>query len=298
LKNLYSQQLHNLGGSAMKFGASTFIWVSPFSNQTLELIDKVKDMGFDYLEICIEDPETIEVDAIRNQLNKVGIQVLVCGAFGPNRDISSEDPAIRAEAVEYIKTCIDIATGLGSPLVSGPMYSATGKTRLLSSEEKKQQWDWAAENMKIVADYAADQGIKLAVEPLNRFETDFLNTVQQGLAFFEQVDRENVGFLLDTFHMNLEEKNIPEAIKLAGDKIFNFHSCENDRGTPGTGHIPWNDVFQALKEISYDGPVVIESFTTDIKEIARAVSQWRPLAESQDSLGEEGLKFLKRVTAS
>ncbi|MEH7544477.1 D-tagatose 3-epimerase [Neobacillus bataviensis] len=279
----------------MKFGASTFIWVSPFSNQTLNLIDKVKNIGFDYLEICIEDPETIDVAAIRNHLNKTGVQALVCGAFGPNRDISSEDAAIREQGIEYIKTCIDIAAELGSPLVSGPMYSATGKTRLLTPDEKKQQWNWAAENMKIVADYASEKSIRLAVEILNRFETDFINTVQQGLDFLELVDCDNVGFLLDTFHMNLEEKDIAEAIKLAGSKIFNFHSCENDRGTPGTGHIPWNEVFQALKEISYDGPVVIESFTTEIKEIARAVSQWRPLAPSQDSLGEEGLQFLKKA---
>jgi D-psicose/D-tagatose/L-ribulose 3-epimerase len=279
----------------MKFGASTFIWVSPFSNQTLDLIDKVKNIGFDYLEICIEDPETIDVKAIRNHLNETGLEALVCGAFGPNRDISSEDAATRIQGVEYIKTCIDIAAELGSPLVSGPMYSATGKTRLQTPDEKKQQWAWAAENMKIVADYAAEKDIKLAVEILNRFETDFMNTVEQGLDFLELVDRDNVGFLLDTFHMNLEEKDIAEAIKLAGSKIFNFHSCENDRGTPGTGHIPWNEVFQALNEISYDGPVVIESFTTEIKEIARAVSQWRPLAPSQDSLGEEGLQFLKKV---
>lgn len=279
----------------MKFGASTFIWVSPFSNQTLNLIDKVKNIGFDYLEICIEDPDTIDVASIQNQLKEADLQALVCGAFGPNRDISSDDPAIRQQGVDYIKTCIDIAAELGSPLVSGPMYSATGKTRLLSPEDRKEQWDLAAENMRIVADYAAEKGIKLAVEPLNRFETDFLNTVHQGLDFFTLVDRENVGFLLDTFHMNLEEKNIAEAIKLAGNKIFNFHSCENDRGTPGTGHIPWNEVFQALKDISYDGPVVIESFTTEIKEIARAVSQWRPLAPSQDSLGEEGLQFLKKA---
>ncbi|MED0716189.1 sugar phosphate isomerase/epimerase family protein [Aeribacillus composti] len=282
----------------MKFGASTFIWVSPFSNDTLDLIDKVKNMGFDYIEICIEDPQTIDTASIRNRLNQTGVEALVCGAFGANRDISSEDSGIREKGVEYIKTCIDIAAELNSPLVSGPMYSATGKTRLLSPAEKKQQWDWAVENMRIVADYAESKGIKLAVEPLNRFETDFINTVEQGLDFLEKVDRDNVGLLLDTFHMNLEEKNIPDAIKRAGSKLFNFHSCENDRGTPGTGHIPWNDVFQALNEISYDGPVVIESFTTEIKEIARAVSQWRPLAPSQDSIGSDGLRFLKRVVSS
>ncbi|MBO0993119.1 sugar phosphate isomerase/epimerase family protein [Bacillus sp. SD088] len=279
----------------MKFGASTFIWVSPFSNHTLDLIEKVKKMGFDYIEICIEDPETIDVNAIKQRLKATDLEALVCGAFGSMRDISSEDESIREGGVEYIKHCIDIAAELGSPLVSGPMYSATGKTRLLSGTEKEQQIEWAVINMKRAAEYAQAKDIKLAVEPLNRYETDFMNTVQQGLEFFEKVGYDNVGFLLDTFHMNLEEKSIPEAIKLANDKIFNFHSCENDRGTPGTGNIPWNEVAQALKVINYTGPNVIESFTSEIKEIARAVSQWRPLAPTQDSIGEDGLVFLKKV---
>jgi D-psicose/D-tagatose/L-ribulose 3-epimerase len=279
----------------MKFGASTFIWVSPFSNNTLALIDKVRDFGFDYIEICIEDPATIDTKAIRARLDQAGINALICGAFGPDRDISSDDANVRAGALQYIKTCIDIASELGSPLVSGPMYSATGKTRLLSTAEKKQQWDWAIENMRLAAEYAADRGIKLAVEPLNRFETDFINTVEQGLELFSKIGKDNVGFLIDTFHMNLEEKDIPDAIRRAGKKVFNFHSCENDRGTPGTGHIPWQEVSIALRDIGYDGPVVIESFTTEIKEIARAVSQWRPLASSQDSIGAEGLQFLKKV---
>jgi D-psicose/D-tagatose/L-ribulose 3-epimerase len=279
----------------MKFGASTFIWVSPFSNDTLPLIDKVRDFGFDYIEICVEDTATIDTTAIRARLDEAGINALVCGAFGPDRDISSDDANVRAGALRYIKDCIDIAAELRSPLVSGPMYSATGKTRLLSAEEKQQQWDWAIENMRSAADYAAERGIKLAVEPLNRFETDFINTVEQGLEFFDKIGKDNVGFLIDTFHMNLEEKDIPDAIRRAGKKVFNFHSCENDRGTPGTGHIPWQEVSTALKDIGYDGPVVIESFTTEIKEIARAVSQWRPLAHSQDSIGAEGLQFLKKV---
>jgi D-psicose/D-tagatose/L-ribulose 3-epimerase len=279
----------------MKFGASTFIWVSPFSNNTLALIDKVRDFGFDYIEICVEDPATIDTKAIRTRLDQAGINALICGAFGPDRDISSDDANVRAGALQYIKTCIDIASELGSPLVSGPMYSATGKTRLLSTAEKKQQWDWAIENMRLAAEYAADRGIKLAVEPLNRFETDFINTVEQGLELFSKIGKDNVGFLIDTFHMNLEEKDIPDAIRRAGKKVFNFHSCENDRGTPGTGHIPWQEVSIALRDIGYDGPVVIESFTTEIKEIARAVSQWRPLASSQDSIGAEGLQFLKKV---
>lgn len=279
----------------MKYGASTFIWVSPFSNKTLDLIQHAKDIGFDLLEICVEDVDTIDVAAIKKASEKAGIGILICGAFGPERDISSEDKNIRKLGIQYIKTCIDYAGALGSPLVSGPMYSATGKARLLPDREKQQQVAWAVEGMKEVAAYAAAKNVRLAVETLNRFETDFMNTVESGLKFFDKVGMDNVGFLLDTFHMNIEEKDIPKAIRAAGNKVFNFHACSNDRGTPGEDHLDWKGINQALKDIHYGGPVVIESFTTEITEIARAVSLWRPLAQSQDILASEGLSFLKRT---
>ncbi len=279
----------------MKYGASTFIWVSPFSNETLYLFDKVKKIGFDVLEISIEDPKAIDAVQIKKAADNSGIEVLICGAFGPDRDISADDESTRLKGLDYIKTCIDTAQTVNSPLVSGPMYSATGKARLLSKEDKKQQWDWAVENMQKAADYAEKAGVKLAVETLNRFETDFLNTVEQGLEFFSLIDKDNVGFLLDTFHMNIEEKSIEQAILRAGAKVFNVHTCSNDRGTPGTGHIDWQGVKRALKKIGYDSYLNIESFTTDITEIARAVSLWRPLAESSDALAEEGVNFLKGI---
>jgi len=279
----------------MTFGASTFIWVSPFSNDTLNLFDKAKNMGFDVLEICVENPSTIDINAINKASHKTGVEVLICGAFGSDRDISSEDHDTRENGVRYIKQCIDIAHETGSPIVSGPMYAAVGLTRLLSAEERLRQWQRSASNMKIVADYAASKNIKLAIEPLNRFETDFINTVEQGLDFLELVNFDNVGFLLDTFHMNIEEKDIKDAIKLAGNKLFNFHACANDRGTPGEDHLPWSSIADGLKEIKYDGYLVIESFTTAITEIAKAVSLWRPLAESQDALAQNGLKFLKQT---
>lgn len=279
----------------MKYGISSYVWASPFSNDTLGLLQKAKDMGFDYFEICVEDAGTIQPQYIAPALQTAGIQALVCGAFGPERDISSNDEAVRQQGVEYIKQCVDIAVALGSDMVSGPMYSATGKASLLSPAEKKCQWAYGVENMKICATYAAEKGVKLAVETLNRFETDFLNTVDQGLEFLNLIGMENVGLLLDTFHMNIEETNIAEAIKRAGNKIFNFHACSNTRGTPGEDHIDWAGIAAVFAEINYNRPIVIESFTTEITEIAKAVSLWRPLAQSQDILAENGLCFLKKV---
>ncbi len=279
----------------MQFGASTFIWVSPFSDDKIYLIKKIKDFGFDLIELCIEDPDIINPETTRKSINESGIGAIVCGAFGPERDVSSEDENIQKKGIEYIKTCIDYAEIIGSPVVVGPMYSATGKARLLSRDEKSKQWNLGINNLKVVADYAVKRKIKLAIEPLNRFETDFINTVEQGMEFVDRINYENVGLLLDTFHMNIEEKDPAAAIRSAGEKLFHFHACSNDRGTPGTGHINWKSVELAIKDIGYDGPVVIESFTPEVKEIARAVSFWRPIVKDQNLLAKEGLVFLKEL---
>lgn len=277
----------------MRFGASTFIWVSPFSNATLDLIDKVADFGFDLIEICVEDPSTIDTAAIATRLENARIEATVCGAFGPDRDLSADEPAKRENGLNYLARCVDIAADLGSPIVAGPMYSATGKTRLLSKPEREAQWRRSIDSMKRASDHAYEKGVRLAVEPLNRFETDLLNTVAQGMDWLGRLGRDNVGLLIDTFHMNIEERSIPDAIRAAGDKAFHFHGCSNDRGTPGKDHLPWPAIAAALHEINYAGATVIEAFTPEVREIARAVSIWRPLAESQDALARDGLKFLK-----
>ncbi len=281
----------------MQFGASTFIWVSPFGSGTLDLIDKVKDFGFDLIEICVEDPARIEVDLIRGRLSTCAIDCLVCGAFGPNRDMSSADPAVRAQAAQYLRTCVDLAARLGSRSVSGPMYAGVGATAMRDGPDRQAQWDRAVAGLAGAADHAASCGVTLAFEPLNRFETDLVNTVDQGLKLIADIGRPNVGFLLDTFHMNIEEKDVPAAIRRAGRHIVEFHACSSDRGTPGEDHLPWPAIAAVLRETGFDGPVVIEAFTPKIKEIARAVSLWRPLAASEDALATDGLAHLRRIFA-
>jgi D-psicose/D-tagatose/L-ribulose 3-epimerase len=279
----------------MHFGASTFIWASPFSNRTLELIDRAKAIGFDLLEICVENPDTIDVPAIRAKAAQADIGVTICGAFGPSRNLSAEDDAVRSAGLDYLERCIDFAKGLGSPFVSGPMYCAVGATQLLDKKAREKQWDRAVGSLRVAAAYAKDRGIKLAIEPLNRFETDLINTVDQGLRLVDDIGAPNVGLLLDTFHMNIEEKDIPSAIGRAAGRIVEFHASSNDRGTPGEDHLPWPRIARALKGADYGGPIVIEAFTPEIREIAKAVSIWRPLARSQDALATDGLRNLRAV---
>jgi D-psicose/D-tagatose/L-ribulose 3-epimerase len=273
----------------------SYIWVSPFTNDKLDQLAHAKKIGFDVYEIAVEDPDAIDAAKVFTEAQRVGIAVHVCGAYGETRDISSDVPEYRENGMAYGKRLIDMAAALRSPYVAGPMYAAVGRTRLASREEKERQTDLAVENMRKLAGYAADKGVSLAIEPLNRFETDFINTVGQGLEFLDRVDCENVGFLLDTFHMNIEEKSLTDAIRMAKGKIFDFHACANDRGTPGEDNFDWAAIRSALADADYSGPVVIESFTPGIKEIAKAVSLWRPLAESPDSLALNGLDFLRSV---
>jgi D-psicose/D-tagatose/L-ribulose 3-epimerase len=277
----------------MRYGASTFIWVSPFSNATLDLVDRIKEFGFDLIEICIEDPDTIDPSAIRARAKSVDLGVTVCGAFGPDRDLSSEDESVRKAGMSYLRRCIDLAQDLGSLFVSGPMYAAVGNTRLLPDDARRAQWSRSVRGLKEAASYAAERSIKLAIEPLNRFETDLVNTVDQGIKMVDDVGAENVGLLLDTFHMNIEEKDIPAAIGRAAGRIVEFHACSNDRGTPGEDHLPWKAIAEALRGARYEGPIVIEAFTPEVREIARAVSIWRPLAKSQDALAKDGLGNLR-----
>ena len=277
----------------MRYGASTFIWVSPFSKKTLDLLDIAKVFGFDILEICVEDPYALDPALVRAHANKADIALTICGAFGPSRDLSSEDAAVRRNGLAYLKRFVDFAAALGSSFVSGPMYAAVGATRVLNASERAAQWARAVASLKAAAAYAAERSVELAIEPLNRFETDLVNTVDQGLELLADIGAKNAGLLLDTFHMNIEEKDVPSAIRRAAGHIVEFHACSNDRGTPGEDHLPWSAIADALREAGYDGPVVIEAFTPEIKEIARAVSIWRPLAESQDALARDGLRNLR-----
>jgi D-psicose/D-tagatose/L-ribulose 3-epimerase len=282
----------------MKFGVNTFVWVSPCTTQAAtDLAPKIKGMGFDIFEMACENPELIDVQAVKHELTKNGLEAIVCGAFGPDRNICSSDPKVVANAKTYIQWLIDAAAVLGSAVVCGPMYSAVGKAHLEDDAARAAEWDRAVAGIREMAVCAADKGVKIALEPLNRFETDMINVVSQGLEFIDQVGMDNVGLHLDTFHMHLEERNSGDAIRKANAKVFHFHACENDRGVPGAGQVRWDDVAQALKDIHYNGPVVIESFTAQVKEIASAVCIWREIAPSQDAIASQGLTFLKSLLA-
>lgn len=280
----------------MKIGVNTWVWVSPFKTEDFNLIPKVKEMGFDVLEIALDDASIIDTKLLKEMLDENDLKATVCGAFGPSRDISHEDPAIRKIGKDYILEGIRFAEEIGSNLFSGPVYSSVGKTRMISENQKKRERQWCVENLRDIAKFAKDSGITIGVEPLNRFESDMINLVDQAVSLIQEVGSSVYKIHIDTFHGNIEEKSIPQTIRNLGKGMLgHFHACENDRGIPGTGHQDWAGISAALKEIEYDGAIVIESFTPGAVEIAKAASIWRPLAPSQDELASEGVKFLRKT---
>lgn len=279
----------------MKIGVNTFVWASPFGTGDFGLLPRIKSMGFDIVEIAVEDASLIDVPLLRKSAQEEGLSITVCGAFGTTRDISSDDAEIRRNGAAYISECIRLAEAVGSSLFAGPVYSAVGKTRIVPAEQKARERAWCVENLQALGRIASDCGVTIGIEPLNRFETDMINLVEQAIALIREVGHPAYKVHIDTFHANIEEKSIPDAIRQAGSLLGHFHACENDRGTPGTGHIDWLGVRDALREINYAGPVVIESFTPGNVEIAKAAAIWRPLAASQDDLARDGARFLRQL---
>lgn len=280
----------------MKFGVSSWVWVSPLTTAGIaELAPKVKALGFDIFEVPIEGTSDIDYGQASKILRDNGLSATVCTAMGPDRDLIHADKAIRDNGMAYVKHCIDAAQTLGAANVVGPLYSAVGRVWQMTGEERARDTDLLVQQLKELAAYAGGKGVVLCVEPLNRFETSFINLASQAIEVVDRVGNPACKVMLDTFHMNIEEQSLGAAIRAVGSRLAQVHSCENDRGAPGTGHVPWQEVAAALKDIHYNGPVVIESFTDKVKSIARAAAIWRPLAASQDALAADGVAFLKQL---
>jgi D-psicose/D-tagatose/L-ribulose 3-epimerase len=282
----------------MKFGVNTWVWVSPLGKEELdEVVPKVARAGFDWIEFPLEVIDGFDYAYAARLVEEYGLGVSTCAAMGPDRDLIHPDGAIRDSGKAYIRHCIDASRMLGAPNLVGPIYSAVGRVWQATPEERAHDLDLLVEGLKELSAYAGDHGVKLGIEPLNRFETSFINLAEQVIEVVDRVDHPACGIMLDTFHMNIEEKSLGDAIRLAGPRLIHLHACENDRGAPGSGNVTWDEVARALGDIGYDGPVVIESFTAKVKSIARAAAIWRPLAASQDALAFEGLAFLRSLLA-
>ena len=282
-------------------GANTWIWVSPLTDAGLsELAPRIRDWGFDLIELPLEHPSDLDPGRAADLLAELDLGASVCVAMSEDRTLISEDRDVTEATQAYLRACVDLAARVGGdvpagPIVGGPIYAPVGQAWRASAEERRGCLSRLVEGLKPVAAYAGEHGVRLAIEPLNRFETSLLNTFDQVLEVLTMLDSPACGVLAVTFHMNIEEKSVVEAIRSARGQLVHVQACGNDRGAPGADHVDWLAFAGALAEVGYAGAICIESFTPDNQSIARAASIWRSLAPSQDAIAVDGLAFLRKL---
>lgn len=278
-------------------GVNTWVWTSPLTDRDLpDLLGHIADLGFDAVELPLENPGDLTAPAVSAALSKTGLTPYVVGAMAPGRDLVETDAAQVRATQDYLRECIDLAAGTGATSVCGPFYAATGRVWRLSPEQRSATYAQWQENLAPVAEHARAAGVRIGIEPLNRYETSLVNTVDQALTGLGDLLGLGVGLALDTYHLNIEERSSADAVRRAGEHLVHVQVCGSDRGAPGGDQTDWPQLLAALDEVGYAGPLNIESFTADNASIATAASIWRPLAPTQDDLATTGLAFLRSLT--
>jgi len=275
----------------VKLGVNTFIWSAGFDESNLPLLPRIKSWGFDGVEISITQPSAFPVAAVRKAAEANGLECTVCSILLDGLSFATDDTGMRRKTLAHMKDVIQAAADLGATILGGPLYSPVGY--LTGRRRNGDEWKRAVESYQSLTATLEKNGVTLVIEPLNRFETYFLNTAADLRALCEAVNHPNFGGVLDTFHANLEEKDTGQAFRSMGAHLKHVQISENDRGIPGSGHVEWDSVFTALGDIGYDGWLTIESFGFNLGALSSAVCIWRDIETSPELIATEGIKFLK-----
>ncbi len=278
----------------MKIGIHQHIFTSRLNEDSLTILDFIKELGFDSIDINLRNIGFDLARVIRKKSEKINLLITGGGSLPKGKEITSPEKQKRKETIEYMKENVRKVLEIGADLYHGVLYATAGI--FTGKAPSEQEMEYSIAGIKEVANYARKYGVRLALEPANRYETYMLNTVEDALKMLKGIDEANVGLLLDTYHMNIEEKDMYKSIKSAGNNIFHFHVNENDRGIPGTGHVPWDDVFRALKDINYNKVAAVESFVDNSIDIGLTVAIWRKLAPSAEILARDSYRFIKEMS--
>lgn len=279
-------------------GVNTWVWTSPLTDRTLPaMLEHVAGLGFDVVELPVENLDDLTPSTVRAALEETGLAPGVVGAMSPWRDLVVTDVGTRRRTQDYLRGLLDLAAEIGAPTVCGPFYAATGRAWAMTAAERTRVEHELVAALGPVAAHARSVGVRIGIEPLNRYETSVLTTVDQALSALAPLLGADLGLALDTYHLGIEERDIADAVRRAGPYLVHVQVCGNDRGAPGGDRTDWPGLLAALDDVGYDGPLVLESFTAQNQALARAASIWRPLAATQDDLARDGLEFLRELTA-
>ncbi len=274
----------------MKYGMNLLLWSGELSDALLPVLENLKSLGFDGVEIPIFNLD-LDYAAWGKKLDDLGLERTAVTVRNAADNPISPEASVRAKGVELNKRTLDCCAAAGAQTLCGPYHSALGE--FSGAGPTADEWSWGVESMRKTAEHAGSVGVKLGVECLNRFECYFLNCHADSAKFAREVDHPACGIMYDTFHSNIEEKSIPDAIRAGGDKLFHVHISENDRSTPGQGSIRWKENFDTIVSCGYDGWMVIEAFGLALPELAAATRIWRRMFNDEMELAQQGLAFMK-----
>lgn len=276
-----------------RLGVNSWVWAAGLDDNSLEsVVRTAASLGFTAIELPVENLDAWSANRARRLLDELELEPCVVGAMAADRNLVCASGEQIAATQSYLTGCVDVAVELGAKVVAGPFYAATGRTWRMTDVERHDTYAQLVDSLTPVTQYAEAAGVTVAIEPLNRYETSLINTVDQALEALAPLLGVGLGLALDSYHLNIEEKSISQAIRTAGEHVVHVQVCGNDRGAVGSDHIDWTEFLDALDEIGYSGPLSLESFTGDNETIATAASVWRPLAVDQDTLARDSHRFL------
>jgi D-psicose/D-tagatose/L-ribulose 3-epimerase len=275
----------------MKFGMNLLLWGTEINESLFPVLEQIKALGFDGVEVPIFDTDPTHWYTWREKLDELELDRIAVTICGPDFNQISPDPAIRKATLERNKMAVDCAMVLGANLLNGPYHSALGQ--FTGQPPTEEEWGWAVENLRELADYADSFGITLGLEYLNRFESYLVSSSDELIKLVEDIDHPACKIMFDTFHANIEEKNLGDAIRKLSKHLVHVQVSENDRSTVGKGNVNWEDVFKALKDIKYDGWLSVEAFSQKLA----VANIWRKMFDSETQLMKDSLSFLKNSLA-
>ncbi len=279
----------------MNYGMNLLLWSGDPDDSLLGVIEELKKMGYDGVEVPLFNLDVDKWAKYGEKIKSLGLRCTAVTVRNEEDNPISPDASVRAKGVELTKQTLDCCAALGAETLVGPYHSAIGV--FSGAGPTQDEWKWGVDSMRQVAEYAGQVNVMLGVEALNRFECYLLNTHADSARFAREVDHPNCKVMYDTFHSNIEEKDIAQAIRDCSDVLTHVHISENDRSTPGAGHVHWDTNFDTLKEVGYDGWMVVEAFGLALPEIAAATKIWRKMFDTELKMAEEALAFMKREVA-
>lgn len=277
----------------MKIGIHQHVFTKKLFSGNLDLMNVIRNYGFDSMDVNVRALDIPTAKLVRRRAEELGLHLMGGGSLPADKELLSSEREKRREAIEYMKTLVRKVHELGSTFYGGIIYAPFSK--LTGKAPTKEELDYSAEGLREVARYARGLGIRVGLEPANRYETYLINTIGDGLRLADSIGEDNVGILFDTFHTTIEEKSMYKAITAAGSRLYHVHVCANDRGIPGSGQVRWDDVFRGLKDIGYDGTITIEGFVDNTADVASGACIWRKFASSAEEMATEGLRFIRSM---